>query len=46
MKKKKKKKKDLKIAEGVDTSLLKRNDLANLMLINQILINNKMYQAI
>ena len=32
--KKKKKKKDLKIAEGVDTSLLKRNDLANLMLIN------------
>ena len=25
---------DLKIAKGVDTSLLKRNNLANLMLIN------------
>ena len=33
-KKNKKKKTDLKIAKGVDTSLLKRNNLANLMLIN------------
>ena len=33
-KKNKKTKTDLKIAKGVDTSLLKRNNLANLMLIN------------
>ena len=32
--KKTKTKTDLKIAKGVDTSLLKRNNLANLMLIN------------